>query len=60
MVWLPARCVPLDRPARLPQWWHFPLAIIVPFAFIPLIPLPLFVKLIDPNHPAIHFRPMSD
>jgi hypothetical protein len=57
MVWLPAHCVPVERAARPPRWWHFPLAIIVPFAFIPLIPLPLLVKLIDPHHPAIHFHP---
>lgn len=57
MVWLPAHCVPADRPARPPRWWHFPLAIIVPFLFIPLIPTPLLVKWIDPNHPVIHFLP---
>ena len=59
MVWLPACCVPAERPARPPHWWHFPLAIIVPFAFIPLIPTPLLVKWIDPHHPAIHFHTPS-
>ena len=54
MVWLPAHCVPAERPARPPRWWHFPLAVAVPFAFIPLIPLPLLAKWIDPHHPLIH------
>jgi hypothetical protein len=56
MVWLPARCVPVDRSARPPRWWHFPLAVIVPFAFILLIPTPLLVKWVDPHHPVIHFH----
>lgn len=59
MVWLPAHCVPAERPARPPRWWHFPLAIIVPFVFIPLIPTPLLVKWIDPHPPVIHFQPPS-
>jgi len=59
MVWLPASCVPAERPARLPRWWHFPLAVIVPFLFLPLIPTLLVVKWIDPNHPTIHFQPLS-
>ena len=55
MIWLPAHCVPAERPARRPSWWHFPLAVVMPFAFIPLIPLPLLVRWIDPHHPQIHF-----
>jgi len=57
MVWLPAHCVPAERPARPLRWWHFPLAILVPFLFIPLIPTPLVIKWIDPHHPVIHFQP---
>jgi hypothetical protein len=56
MVWLPAHCVPMERAAQPPRWWHFPLAIIVPFAFIILIPTPLVVKWIDPHHAIIHFH----
>ncbi len=55
MVWLPACCVPAERAARPPRWWHFPLAVIVPFVFIPLVPLPLLARWIDPHHPDIHF-----
>jgi hypothetical protein len=57
MVWLPAYCVPADRPARPPRWWLFPLAVIIPFLFITLIPTPLLIKWYDPQHPAIHFSP---
>jgi len=59
MVWLPACCVPPERPARPPPWWLFPLAVIIPIAFILLIPTLLLVKWYDPNHPTIHFPPPS-
>jgi hypothetical protein len=59
MVWLPACCVPEARPARTPRWWHFPLAVIIPFAFMLLVPTPLLVKWYDPHHPTIHFPPLS-
>jgi hypothetical protein len=59
MVYLPAYCVPTVRPARPPRWWHYPLAVLVPFLFIPLIPLPLLVKLFFPHHPNIHFPPIQ-
>jgi hypothetical protein len=59
MVWLPAYCVPEERAARPPRWWLFPIAVIVPFAFILLIPTPLLAKWYDPHHPAIHFQPPS-
>ena len=56
MIYLPAYCIPQDRPSRTPRWWLFPLAVFIPFIFIPLtnwIP-----KLIDPHHPQpTHFLP---
>jgi hypothetical protein len=55
MVYLPAYCVPAERQARKPRWWHYPLAIVAPFLFIPLVPLPLLAKWLSPNHPRIHF-----
>ncbi|MBI1177878.1 hypothetical protein GC207_10630 [bacterium] len=57
MVWLPAYCAPENRNARRPRWWLFPLAVIIPILFIPLVPTPLLIKWIDPHHPAIHFAP---
>lgn len=57
MVWLPAYCVPEERTATKPRWWFFPLAVFIPFLFIPLIPTPLLAKWYDPHHPAIHFPP---
>jgi hypothetical protein len=59
MVYLPAYCVPTDRGARCPRWWHYPLAVVVPMLFIPLIPLPLIARLFYPNHPDIHFPPIA-
>ncbi len=59
MVYLPAFCVPRDRTARPPHWWHFPLAVLVPFLFLPIVPLPLLAGLLYPNHPKIHFPPIG-
>lgn len=36
MVYLPACTVPPDRPARLPRWWSYPLAVVFPFPFVVL------------------------
>ena len=59
MVYLPAYALPAERNARAPRWWHYPIAVFVPFLFIPLIPLPLIKMLLFPNHPDIHFPPIS-
>jgi hypothetical protein len=58
MVYLPAYCVPSDRTAREVRWWHYPLAVIVPFLFEVLVPTGLLIKLISPDHPQIHFPPI--
>jgi hypothetical protein len=36
MVYLPACTVPGDRGARPPRWWHYPLAVVLPFPFVVL------------------------
>lgn len=59
MVFLPAYCVPTDRAARQPRWWLYPLAVFVPFIFIPIVPLPLIAGLLSPHHPKIHFPPIT-
>jgi len=59
MVFLPAYCVPAERKTRLLRWWHYPLAVVVPFLFIPLVPLPLLAGLLFPHHPKIHFPPIG-
>lgn len=59
MVYLPAYCIPIDRPARDVRWWHYPLAVIVPFLFEVLVPTGLLIKLISPDHPKIHFPPIQ-
>lgn len=62
MVYLPAyTCVPAEqaRTARSVRWWHYPLAVVVPFLFIPIVPLPLLAGLLFPHHPKIHFPPIG-
>jgi hypothetical protein len=56
MVWLPARCVPTDRSALQPRWWHYPLAVIVPYLFMFLFPLLGIISQFFPHHPKNHFR----
>jgi hypothetical protein len=58
MVYLPAYCVPSDRNARKPRWWHYPLAVFVPLLFIPLVPTTWLLAFF-PNHPKMHFPPIS-
>jgi hypothetical protein len=36
MVYLPACTVPEDRLAKPPRWWHYPLAVFIPFPFVVL------------------------
>ncbi len=36
MVYLPACTIPDDRPAKPPHWWHYPLAVVLPFPFVVL------------------------
>lgn len=59
MVYLPSYSLPADRKKRTPNWWHYPLAVVAPFAFIPIVPLPLIAGLLAPHHPSIHFPPIS-
>jgi hypothetical protein len=59
MVYLPSYCAPKERKTRAPRWWHYPLAVVVPFLFIPLVPFPLIAALLYPHHPKIHFPPIG-
>jgi hypothetical protein len=59
MVFLPAYCVPPERKTRPLRWWHYPLAVFVPFLFMPIVPLPLLAGLLFPHHPKIHFPPIG-
>jgi hypothetical protein len=60
MVYLPASCVPGERRAAAPAWWEYPLAVFVPFLFIPLmLPVVLVLHLFFPHHPNLHFPPIS-
>lgn len=58
MIYLPACSVPEDRPARPPKWYHYPLAIFVPFLFLALFPLAGVIHAIFPHHPDPHFAPI--
>jgi hypothetical protein len=39
MTWLPAYSIPEERKARVPQWYHYPLAVVAPI----LLLVPLFI-----------------
>lgn len=58
MVWLPAYCLPAERPARPPRWWAYPLAAVIPFLFLPLAALLAPWLWLTPKHPSIHFPPI--
>jgi hypothetical protein len=55
MDWLPACCVPPERSARTPRWWHYPMAVVVPFLFLPLTGVLAPWLWLTPKHPTIHF-----
>jgi hypothetical protein len=55
MVWLPAYCVPAERSARPPRWWAYPLAVVIPFLFLPLMAVLAPWLWLTPKHPPIHF-----
>lgn len=60
MVYLPAYCcVPAERKTKPLRWWHYPMAVVVPFLFLPLVPLPLLAQLLFPQHPKLHFPPIG-
>ena len=57
MVYLPACSVPEARAAVQPRWYHFPIAVLLPFLFG--IPLGLLLHFVFPNHPDLHFPPIQ-
>ncbi len=59
MVYWPSQTAPPERPARPPRWWHYPLAVVAPFLFLPVVPLPLVAGLLAPHHPKVHFPPIA-
>ncbi len=59
MMWLPAYCVPTERPARRPRWWAYPLAVVIPFLFLPLMGVLSPWLWLTPKHPTIHFPPIQ-
>ncbi len=59
MIFLPAFSIPRERKVRPVRWWHYPLAVIVPFLFLPIVPTALIAGLLYPNHPKIHFPPIG-
>lgn len=59
MVYLPAYSIPERPGVAAPRWWHFPLAVIMPFPFVALFPVAFVLRwLFFPNHPDIHFPPI--
>ena len=45
MVYLPACTIPQNRGARMLRWWHYPLAVVLPFlAAIPVVPVVVVLR----------------
>jgi hypothetical protein len=59
MVWLPAAAVAGNTRARPPRWWHYPLAVVLPFLFVPLAAVIAPWLWLTPRHPAVHFPPIA-
>lgn len=59
MIYLPTCSVPDERPARMPAWYLYPVAVILPFFFLILFPFALIPHLMFPHHPNIHFPPIQ-
>ncbi len=58
MVWLPAHWVPDGRPARIPAWWAYPVAVVFPLLLVPLDFVLAPWLWLTPKHPPIHFPPI--
>lgn len=56
MIYLPAYTIPAERDAHPPKLWHGAFAFILPLLLA--IPWAMFINLISPNHPSIHFPPI--
>jgi hypothetical protein len=55
MVFLPAYCLPGRAKTHRPKWWQYPLAVVLPFAFVPLAGPAMIL------HPIkFHFPPIVD
>jgi len=59
MVWLPAHWAPPERPAREPDWWAYPLAVVLPFLFLPSLFVIAPWLWLTAKHPPIHFPPIG-
>ena len=59
MVWLPAQAVPEDRGARRPRWWAYPIAVFLPFLFLPALLVLAPWLWLSGGHPTIHFPPIA-
>lgn len=59
MVWLPAGWVPADRRAAQPRWWTYPLAVVLPFLFLPALFILAPWLWLTAKHPPIHFPPIA-
>lgn len=53
MVYIPAYCTPEHRGASPARPWHYIGAIFFPILFV--IPVVIFINLVFPGHPSIHF-----
>lgn len=58
MVWLPAYCLPPRPNAQPPPLYAYPLAVVWPIAFLPLLAVLAPWLWLTAKHPPIHFPPM--
>ncbi|HET6385880.1 MAG TPA: hypothetical protein VFJ58_21015 [Armatimonadota bacterium] len=56
MVYLPAYCIPTERPGRTPPWWSYPAAVVFPILYA--VPVALVVSHFHPTK--IHFPPIKE
>lgn len=64
MAWLRAYCLPVERSGRVPPFWAYPLAVMLPLFLVPLnfvlaSRLWLIPMLQGEPHPALHFPPIT-
>lgn len=59
MVWLPAFAFSPHPESKPVKWWHYPVAVVVPMLFVPLVALIAPWIWLTPKHPSIHFPPIQ-
>jgi len=59
MVWIPAHFAPVERAAKTPAWWCYPVAVVLPPLFLPLDLVLAPWLWLGGKHPDVHFPPIT-